>query len=177
MRYKSQRYLSRCRPPFPSAFLSAMAIIRKTFEGTKVRTFVPSFSPSSHSSFVRALCLRSDAPTVFCSLCLFFLLGIQCRNCLDHLFAYLLRVQPRKIPSFSPFLLLPSRSSLILDLPFSISFFLHFIISLPPSPGEDEIKYVYAKHRGSRGVLLGKRRIGREQNGTEYRPRIQKKER
>lgn len=111
MRYKSQRYLSRCRPPFPSAFLSAMAIIRKTFEGTKVRTFVPSFSPSSHSSFVRALCLRSDAPTVFYSLCLFFLLGIQCRNCLDHLFAYLLRVQPRKIPSFSPF------------LPFTISLF------------------------------------------------------
>lgn len=133
VRYKSQRYLSRCRPPFPSAFLSAMAIIRKTFEGTKVRTFVPSFSSSSHSSFVRALCLRSDAPTVFCSLCLFFLLGIQCRNCLDHLFAYLLRVQPRKIPSFSPFLPLPSRSSLILDLSFSVLFFFHFIISLSSS--------------------------------------------
>lgn len=67
--------------PFPSCSSSATTIIRKTFEGTKVRTFVPSFSSlclslSLFSSFllssprIEVLCLRSDAPTVFCSLCL-----------------------------------------------------------------------------------------------------------
>lgn len=69
-RYKSQRHDSfRLRPPFPFVFLSAMAIIRKTFQGTKVRTFVPSFSSSSHSSRSRGRCLRSDATPRQCFVC------------------------------------------------------------------------------------------------------------